>query len=436
MMGPAADEATMHGVTPSFVGRGPPVNLLMRRCGMRRTHRDGKREVRAKEACPCESGSLYGKCCKRRAFKWSKDEKGNFGRDYPLNAHMMEALNDAEGEFRRVLGRRHRWNDPVFLDKFSVSPNNMKKEMLRVCQAAGISSDLIYAFLATDRLPADLHLLPPREAKEFQDARAEYRKLRKSGMGDDELLVFRPFESALLLGLRDVHTVGSYFIERYLNSGAAKRNSKLPQNAEFAIGFFLVNFVKSLHSVCVLLENDISYDAAFLIRSLYENYVRIKYLYRWPLKADFLVQRVIDSLRGKSKSKNENPLPIGHMADELGERDMYDRLYKPVCSMTHAQLDTLPYFLDKGRYEYLELDFEMSTLLSAHELTLRVYDELRRSSSCQLFLKRDLLTVMSRSISSLQLGRSYLTITMGYELPATSASYLEDLMNREPSLRK
>jgi len=403
---------------------------------MKSVRKPEKIELKNNEVCPCESGLLYGKCCKKRAFTWSRDSKGNLGRNYPLNEEILDAFKHAEAEYERVLGRKHRHDDRLFINMLSVPGVTIRKKTLSALKAASIRPEVIYAYLKTERMPAHLDLLTPREAEEFEGARAEYRGLKKEGMTDEVLLAFLPFEMLILENLEAVHLVGSYFIERYLNSGAAKRRSKLPENAEFAIGFFLVNFVKSLHSICVLLQNDISYDAAFLVRSLYENYIRVKYLYVWPGKADLLVSGMLESLKKTTKSKNNNPLPIGHLADQLGERDMYDLLYKPACSMTHAQLDTLPYFIDSGKYKYLELDFEMSALLSAHELTLRVYDEVRKHSACQLFLRKDLLHAMKVSVRSLQTGRWHLKEAMGYVPAEGSKAYLKNLLDREPTLGK
>jgi hypothetical protein len=123
------------------------------------------------------------------------------------------------------------------------------------------------------------------EFEEYSAAISEFLRLRKRGASVDDLINPETPESILSSALLNVLIICSYFVEEYINSHVLKTENSSQAELDLAVSFAFVNFVKSLRSVSILLENGISYDANYLVRSLYENYLRIKFAYLNPSKA-------------------------------------------------------------------------------------------------------------------------------------------------------
>ena len=73
------------------------------------------RELKNKDKCPCDSGELYGSCCKKKALKWLVDDKGFIHQEIPLNDEAMALINEAKDHFLKVFERKPKGNDPIFL---------------------------------------------------------------------------------------------------------------------------------------------------------------------------------------------------------------------------------------------------------------------------------------------------------------------------------
>ncbi|NYF89518.1 hypothetical protein RBB79_08180 [Tunturiibacter empetritectus] len=124
------------------------------------------------------------------------------------------------------------------------------------------------------------------------------------------------------------------------------------------------------------------------------------------------------------------------MADELGERDLYDSLYKALCSVTHAQTSEARFFITESGFDYLDLDFEMSTLLNSHELSMRTFDCIRKHSLCPKLLKADLFASVRKSFASLHIARTYMAERDGYVTPTILQEFMAALAAEEPRLKK
>jgi hypothetical protein len=61
-------------------------------------------EIAEDDFCPCESGARYGKCCKKKKFKWLTDKKGQIYRSSQMTAETIDAA--IQGNIREK-SRKH-----------------------------------------------------------------------------------------------------------------------------------------------------------------------------------------------------------------------------------------------------------------------------------------------------------------------------------------
>lgn len=222
-------------------------------------------------------------------------------REVPLNDDVIEAFRQASADFETIFNRKPRKYDPILIGKYTTSSEDLKRKTLRAFRVAKIRPELIYAYLQTGRIVKDPRLLTPPELAEYEDAITEFQRRVDAGTAVEELIDPETPERLLNTTLQEVQIIGGYYIEKYINSGVSKKKGAAQLNVEFVVAFAFVSFVKSLRSILILLENGVSYDANYLVRSLYENYLKIRYVYKNPAKADVFLAE-IKGMAGKDNS--------------------------------------------------------------------------------------------------------------------------------------
>jgi Family of unknown function (DUF5677) len=402
-----------------------------------------KDEIDPSEPCPCESGRNYSACCKKRKLKWERDKRGNLHKVIPISDECIAALEEVKVYFKAFFGRNPRKNDPLFPMKYFTSEADMKRETLHILRQTNIRPELIYAYLQTGRVVVDPQKLSTRESAEYHNAIQEFREQVNAGTPIEDLIDPETPAKFLHLALRDVQIIGGYYIEQYINSGFSKRHARR-LNAEFVVSFTFVSFIKCLRTILVLLDNGISYDANYLVRSLYESYLKVRFVYDDPSRAEPFMDQInvmaniheSDPQGSTTKRVHRNPFRWETMAKQLGETALYETLYRPLCSLSHAQITESRFFISDRGFDYLEQDFEISTLLTAHELAIRTYDCVRKNSSCQEYLKKDLFTAIQKSFGSSHLVRLWMAENFDYTAPRESLQYMKSLAALEPRLKK
>jgi hypothetical protein len=248
------------------------------------------KEVGAKEPCPCESGSCYSVCCKKRKIRWSRDKAGKLYKQIKLSPEAIASIKEAEAQFEEVFERKPRKHDPALLMKYLNSEADIKRVTLQAMRQADISPELIYAYLKTGRIVADISLLSTSEANDFYSAIAEFWEKMNQGASIDDLIGADIPEKDLRTTLQHIQIIGGYYVDKYMNSGFARKHAQSMMNAEFVVSFAFVSFIKCLRTIHTLLAEGISYDANYLVRALYENYLKIRYVYHAPSYADEIIK--------------------------------------------------------------------------------------------------------------------------------------------------
>jgi hypothetical protein len=102
-------------------------------------------EVAKDDLCPCESGARYGKCCKKKKFKWLTDKKGHIFRSSQMTAETLEAVNVGMRRFKEIFGRNPGSTDRVFPDTYLITGVDYDRHLGQAMRAANIRPELIYA---------------------------------------------------------------------------------------------------------------------------------------------------------------------------------------------------------------------------------------------------------------------------------------------------
>jgi hypothetical protein len=309
---------------------------------------------------------------------------------------------------------------------------------------ADILPELIYAYIKTSRIVTDTSCLSTSEAAEYFAAIDEFREQVNQGIPIEDLIETDTPEIYPRTTLQHAMIIGGYYIDMYINSGFARRHAQLEMNAEFVVSFAFVSFIKCLRTIYILLAEGISYDASYLVRALYENYLKIQYEYYAPSYANEIIKMFASDIKAAEEDKDDeggkklykNHFRWEKMARELGEVELYDKMYRPLCSMTHAQLYPAQYFISNFGFDYLEQDFEMSTLLTAHELIKRTFHCVLKHSKCQQYLKRDLSTAIRHAFTSVHAGWMWVTKDSDHAMPKLTRQYMELLATEDSRLKR
>ena len=416
-------------------------------------------EVRGNEKCPCESGKSYGKCCKGRKFKWVRDKRGRVGKQFALGKEAASASKAAIDKFKEIFGREPRKTDPVFVGKYYLSDADLKRETLRAMRAAKVSPSLIYAYQKTSRIVINAKLLTPDELREYNEAIDEFYDLVESGVAEaSELIDPDTPKKTMHKQLQSMQIMLGYFLDNHFNKfGKRKNTSPAIQEREFFVGFAVTNFVRCLRSVLLLVENDISMDALNLVRSLYENYLTIAYIHKYPEQIEVL-NALLGTMDGSYKfGTNNSGTPIQsrlvevttnkqiivpskwRMAAQLGDDDkeIYNTIYHPLSSIVHSEITNIHRVVSlRDGFDYLNQDMTLEALLFSLFLTLLLMNSLREYSPCQAYLKKDLLLGMGRAIFEIRMAETFLIAKDHSALPEVFTRVMKSTASKNDLLQK
>lgn len=350
--------------------------------------RDAKQptELHPTEKCPCGSRKTYGRCCKKRDFKWERRADGEILRSAPISAELMEQLKETKADFVETFGRQPRKNDPVFFEQFYTSDEDLRRGTLKAMKAAKSPPSLVYAYRKTGRMVTtrNKNMLTPDELLEWQEAIDEYYDSVESGNDIDVFEDNNGLSSFLLDSIRRNQIVGGSFITRHFNNYRNRKGSVA--DIESIVAFATTNFVRTLKSIHILIDQNVAYDAYHLIRSLYENYLTVKYTYENPMEVKVFLAQLGTILGTHELARNKRGTPIQSeivelttgdrisvpsrwtMASTLGDFDtaLYDTLYRTLSSYSHSEITNIPHFISDMGFDYLNNDFTFDVLANCH----------------------------------------------------------------------
>lgn len=312
-------------------------------------------EISARRACPCGSGSRYGKCCKKKQFRWVEEPDGSLCKEIPIGPEMVELLREQAERFRAVFGREPAGSDPVFFERVLTTTResfeeDYRRDMLRAMKSCGTDPAFVYAFQKTGLVLTDTsrHFVPDVDVLAWKQAVEEYRSGKAESLDEspDTLTV-----ADLLEGLRAECTRCVTILSSLIR--------KLGRTPEFDAGiysgadaakeyiwFCVARATKTLQSLQPLIEGGWNEDALTVVRSLYESYLHIAYVRSNPGATKSFAVAKIGTTKGthafeKTKSGKDNTRIIVDLA--TGERIPNDITPHDMASQTGVPED-MPVF--------------------------------------------------------------------------------------------
>lgn len=155
-----------------------------------------RQEIRDFELCPCKSGKKYKNCCKKKAFKFIRDEDGKVYKRLPIldDSDMPKYLKETMDSMG-ISSRKELWatalgidakkmKDAQFIDHPYLPEAKFTPETLdyvEIMKKANTPPEFIYAYQRTGLIVTEHNkrFLPDVELQEFYDAVNEYLKKYK-----------------------------------------------------------------------------------------------------------------------------------------------------------------------------------------------------------------------------------------------------------------
>lgn len=385
-------------------------------------------EVGVKELCPCGSGKPYGKCCKKRNFRWVRDSRGRISKNVRLTKEAIEIFQRADQRFRETFGRKQRASDPVFFEKYYTSERDFNLVTFKAMKAAGVAPSVLYASRKTGFLVTKdrRDMLSTEEEREWNAAIDEYYDAIESGADPKDVLEGDKPPEFLQEYIRRNQIVSGYFIDKHYNR--YRRKKSYNEDVEMVAAFAATSFTRSLKSIHILLENNVSFDAYHVLRALYENYLTLKYVYQNPKQVVIFLAQLGVLLGTHSLAISKAGTPIQNelvetstgvrtvipsrwtMASTLGafDQELYNQVYRKLSSYSHSEITNIQHFVSRDGFDYLSPNFEFDVMMTCHLLSMLFYACLKEHSPCAAYLKRDLAINVERSLLAIGLMDKFL----------------------------
>jgi len=221
--------------------------------------------------CPCESGKQYGKCCWEKGFEFVINEEGEIGKRVKLNKQTKEIIENQMVEFEAILGRKPGDHEPIFFQKLLVSDKMHNQLMDEMFHQIGVEEDKIYASKKTGLIIVSDHLdkFSDKDLESWNEAIDEYWELKETGKLD-ELTVFDVLESSF----QRVQFIYALIITKR-NGDQTEINLDTGFDPLDYVYLCLTKNLKTFLAYQCIIENYYNEDSMALIRSMYENYLRI-----------------------------------------------------------------------------------------------------------------------------------------------------------------
>jgi hypothetical protein len=187
--------------------------------------------------------------------------------------------------------------------------------------------------------------------------------------------------------------------------------------------FSVHSAVRIIRSMRVLFDNDASFDAAYLLRTLFEIVLTLRYAYSNMNDLD-IVSGSLGILDGTYEyMKNKRGEPIENrlkrksdgqvievpnrwtMANRTGEPfvTMYRTFYSTHCEITHNDVIIMREFLTRRGLRHLSPDRTLSHGLEALLLLAVLAQYIIYNSGCSVSLKKDLTVMVKKNVLGFRL---------------------------------
>lgn len=238
----------------------------------------------ANMACPCDSGLLYGQCCKQKHFRFEVDRRGRIRRRIEIHPRLKSTLEEAALEFTKILGRKPGPKDPVLFNHWLSGEEDFWQHARNIGGASNIPEQLIFAWRRSGFVVGEhsRQMMPENEYQEWKDAIDEYFLIKESGLD--------PFHVFTYLSGKE-YELYKDLVERFdhviIAMGFALTGPKrFDQAADYFRYLFIQRTVSSMRTIKEMYKNRYDGDCLSITRTLYEAYLRMKLLRLDPTSAE------------------------------------------------------------------------------------------------------------------------------------------------------
>lgn len=389
----------------------------------RKRQKPPSKEIDGAERCPCGSGAIYRRCCKRRSFKWVRSPDGKIAKSVQLSAEAKEIIEDQRAQFIETFGRPPTRYEPVFLATVYMTEAELTRVSLKAMRLAGIRPELAYIFQKTGFAVTDMSGVTPVEEQEIEDAYDEYIRLTKSGKLSGYPGAPSEFQLEIADALKKNQIVLGNLIERYFNK--YKNRSAANRDVELVSCLATINVARGIRAALSMIDEDLTYEAFSVARNAYENYLTCAYAYANPNNSKIVMSQfgvtlgTHDYVKSKyneqiySKIKNiENGEIVNiptkaEIARSLGDSTyaIHRGFYHSLSSFVHSDSTHTPLFLTDRGFSYFSPDLSMGVLAAFHAVCILFSKLLSERSPMPGYLRGDMRTIALRSGSNLAMMR-------------------------------
>jgi hypothetical protein len=251
-------------------------------------------ELDSRAICPCGSGQIYGRCCRKRNIRYELNNRGIISQAIPLTSGLKEAVQEAFVEFKKVFGRKPGKKDRVLVGQYLFNEEHHWSMVIKTGQAANTPEELIFAWRRTDFILAEQnqHLVPEVRKEEWRDAIDEYFDLKDRGF--DPFYIFSPLDPKQYELYKILKESISTII--IVASAAIHDRKRIRADSDFFQFFFVSRALCSLRTIREMYESRYDDDCLSILRGIYECYLRTKLLRLEPESAEKFVARIMRDL--------------------------------------------------------------------------------------------------------------------------------------------
>lgn len=239
-----------------------------------------KKELSTKSECPCESGKKYGKCCKKKKIKYTKNGE-YISKKIPLNEEVLEAINIQKEKFLEYYGREPQKGEfifqfaPIYNDKILLDDIYMLRQI-------GVEENKIYAYYKSDGLmpnSLNIDLIAEKDIQEYSDLCREFDEQMEECGNDNIGIVNYVLTTNSYIGEQLDYSINALtsslndFIRRHSKTNCIR---EYVMNTEIDYCMFsAIKTIKVLHSIEELIKINIPECIYALGWGIFENYIYI-----------------------------------------------------------------------------------------------------------------------------------------------------------------
>lgn len=314
--------------------------------------------------CPCGSGKTYGRCCKKKDFKFVHKD-GKIVKQIPIHDDLIPLLQEADTKFEQYYGRKPSEND--FVISFAPIYNNEVLLQAVYCmRQVGIPESNIYAYYKSDGLfPCDINikLLPQKEIQEYESLCEEFEKAMQPPQNNSIsalqfVLLTNPLirETSEYVICAVIDTLNDY-IHRHSDCETILKY-QMTTEQDYCL-FSALKTLKTLQSIQQLTTAHLTECIYAMGRGIFENYMymcninndsnffaeillpkvdQTNYTFARRPDGSINYKRVVKNETGEERNINVNISDlVGNLPYDT-DKDLYHSFYTMACQYVHVDV--------------------------------------------------------------------------------------------------